>query len=90
LAAQGASKIVIADINSDAAAQMVAYLPAGVGVQAQRCDVSQEADVANLISQTEKNVGPIDLFVANAGILVIGTADISKELWDKVMGVNVM
>ena len=31
-------------------------------------DVSQEADVARMVAETERTLGPIDLLVANAGI----------------------
>jgi NAD(P)-dependent dehydrogenase (short-subunit alcohol dehydrogenase family) len=94
LAANGAKKIVIADINMEGAKAIVASLPAGVGVLAKRCDVSSEADISRLISETESQVGPIDLFIANAGMMAplreMGGVDIPKEDWDRMMGVNFM
>jgi NAD(P)-dependent dehydrogenase (short-subunit alcohol dehydrogenase family) len=55
-------------------------------------DVSVEADVANMVSETERALGPIDLLVANAGIgsRSAATLDLPPDEWWKVFEVNVL
>jgi NAD(P)-dependent dehydrogenase (short-subunit alcohol dehydrogenase family) len=62
----GARHVTVADLDAaktDAAAKELD----GLGVQ---CDVSREDDIRNLVAQTEKAAGPIDLFCSNAGIAI--------------------
>ncbi|HLX81807.1 MAG TPA: SDR family oxidoreductase [Burkholderiales bacterium] len=50
-----------------------------------RCDVSDEKQV----EKTFKDIGSVDILVNNAGIAVRKTAlDITREEWDRVIGVN--
>ena len=50
-----------------------------------RCDVSDEKQV----EKTFRETGPVDILVNNAGIAVRKTAlDITREEWDRVVGVN--
>ena len=67
-AAQGA-RIVVSDINADAAKQAAEQLSAG-GAQAiaERCDVTSETDVEALIARCVEEFGRIDVMVNNAGI----------------------
>lgn len=52
-------------------------------------DVSDEADVQTLIEGTIDEFGRLDILVNNAGILIPGTTqEISKDEWDRVLGVN--
>ena len=55
-----------------------------------RADVSVEADVAEVIERTEAEIGPIDLFCSNAGILVIGGQELPDDEWRRIFDVNVM
>ena len=57
-------KVIVADIDFHAA-QTVATEIDGV---AESADVGNESDVIALIDRTEKNVGPVSLFVSNAGV----------------------
>ena len=57
-------KVVVADIDF-AAAETVASEIDGV---AQSTDVGNEADVVELVNHIERDVGPIDLFLSNAGV----------------------
>ena len=57
-------KVVIADIEFDAA-EIVA---AEIGGIAMNVDVSDETAVAKLVDDVERDVGPIDMFISNAGV----------------------
>ena len=61
--AEGAKAVIASDITSD-----LADVAAEIGAHPIRADVSQEANIISLIDETESQFGPIDLFVANAGI----------------------
>lgn len=88
--AKGA-KVVIADLNADAAAKAGAEF-GGFG---QGVDVTDEAALARLINRTEREVGPVDIFMSNAGIGVSdgplwGAGDAPTPAWDACWQVNVM
>src|SRR5207302_6001202 len=54
-----------------------------------RADVTSETDVAALFACTESELGPVDLLVANAGILHAGeTSEFPLEAWRRVIDVN--
>ncbi|CAE7273016.1 ZSD1, partial [Symbiodinium sp. CCMP2456] len=60
----GAKRVVVADLSEESA-RAVSSSFNGIPV---RCNVAQEMDVRRLISIAEAVAGPIDIFVANAGI----------------------
>ena len=82
----GAKQVVCADLDLDGAEATAAE----IGGVAMRCDVGQEADIEALVERTEAEVGPIDLFVSNAGIIYRGGLEIPNEHWQKIWDVNVM
>lgn len=64
-----------------------------IGAKAYICDVSQENSVKGFIKDVEFDLGPIDVYVSNAGIgdangRYVGGA--SNEGWEKSWQVNVM
>ena len=63
LARDGVS-VVVADLEADAAASVAA----DIGSIAQVVDVGDETAVKALVEYVERDVGPIDLFVSNAGV----------------------
>ena len=67
-AAEGAKKIVCADLNL-AGAEETANQINGLAVAV---NVGVEAEIAALIDRVETEIGPIDLFCSNAGISVAG------------------
>lgn len=85
-ALEGAKAIVVADIN-ETGARKVAEDIRGVAAV---CDVSSEADIINLVEMTEKNIGPIDLFCSNAGIIAVGAVEVPNEEWQRIWEINVM
>jgi 3-oxoacyl-[acyl-carrier protein] reductase len=54
-----------------------------------QADVSVAADVERLVSQTERDLGEIEMLVNNAGIAQSKpVADITLEDWDRILRVN--
>lgn len=89
-AAAGA-RLVLSDIDG-AALQVVAEELGGDAdrLLAVTCDVSNDADVANLFDQAEERFGGVDIAVNNAGIIhdLVRTSDISEEVFDRNIAVN--
>src|SRR5579863_10458303 len=85
-AAEGAKAIVVADLNVDAAHAVADE----IGGTAIACDVSREADVAQLVGDTLARHGVIDLFCSNAGIAVDGDENTPTAEWERCWDVNVM
>jgi NAD(P)-dependent dehydrogenase (short-subunit alcohol dehydrogenase family) len=54
------------------------------------CDVSKEADIIDLIEQTEARYGDIDLFWSNAGIGYAGGEETADSEWQNIWEINVM
>lgn len=83
---EGASAVVVADIAGELEATA-----AEIGAHAIRADVSSDDSIRELIEQTEEQFGPIDLFVANAGIGGFpGGAEVPDEEWQRIWEINVM
>lgn len=80
------AEIICTDINLDAARATARSISAA----AERVDVGEEAQIKGLIERTEEDIGPIDLFCSNAGILVAGGLASSNEDWQRIWEVNVM
>ncbi|MFQ1702149.1 SDR family oxidoreductase [Loktanella agnita] len=86
LAQEGVAQVVCVDLNG-AGAQEVATACGGVAYQV---NVAVEAEIAALITQVEADVGPIDLFCSNAGIMVQGGAEVPDADWQRIWDINVM
>ncbi|WP_319772124.1 SDR family NAD(P)-dependent oxidoreductase [Breoghania sp.] len=82
----GAANVVAADIDGEGA-KRVAREAGGI---AWRVDVSQEAEIAALIDETETHIGPIDLFCGNAGIILRGGFETPDADWERIWKINVM
>jgi NAD(P)-dependent dehydrogenase (short-subunit alcohol dehydrogenase family) len=61
-----------------------------IGGRARRVDVSRREEIETLVGEVESEVGPIDLFVSNAGITMTGGPEVEVEAWQKLWDVNVM
>lgn len=79
------ANVVVADLDQ-AGATAVAE---AIGGTAQTCDVTDEASVQALVSQTIEQLGHVDIFCANAGVGAGGGLNVSDELWDLAWQVNV-
>ncbi len=63
----------------------------GVKSEIFKADVSKQKDIKNLIKNTEKKLGPIDLLVTNAGIAMLSKnpLELDYDIWKKTMATNV-
>ncbi len=82
----GAKHVVCADRDL-AGAQVVATEIGGTAIPT---DVSLEADITSLIETVENDIGPIDLFVSNAGIIMEGGVEVADDGWQKIWDINVL
>ena len=52
-------------------------------------DVTNEAQLRGLVARVEAELGPLDLFCANAGVAVgTGPIETPEDVWDQALGVN--
>jgi NAD(P)-dependent dehydrogenase (short-subunit alcohol dehydrogenase family) len=89
LAQQGA-RVVVADLDADAAQAVADRVNAerpGAVVSA-GADVSDTAQIQQLITLAEREFGPVDLYFANAGITGAAGLDVSEADWDRAIDVN--
>jgi NAD(P)-dependent dehydrogenase (short-subunit alcohol dehydrogenase family) len=85
-AARGA-RVVVTDINMEGARQVAEE----IGGLAITCDVSVEAEVNNLVAESEKQLGPIDLFFNNAAVATGGNPlNTPIDVWQDQWNINVM
>jgi meso-butanediol dehydrogenase/(S,S)-butanediol dehydrogenase/diacetyl reductase len=89
LAKQGA-KVLVADINAEAAAATSRDIASAGGVSVSfRVDVSKSSEVAEMIARTVSAFGSVDIMVNNAGVISnIKIVDLPEEEWDRVHSVN--
>ena len=86
---EGAAGVAVADIDGAAAERVAADVASdttrafGVGM-----DAGDEAAVRALVERAEAELGPIDLFCANAGIMVVGGVEVPDDDWDRIIRVN--
>ena len=84
-------KVVLADVEPGALAEVEASLQAGGGTAlAVRTDVSQAKDVEALAQKTLEAFGAVHLLCNNAGVATSGTVvwETSLTDWEWVIGVN--
>jgi 3-oxoacyl-[acyl-carrier protein] reductase len=69
--------------------ELAAVIERGAAALAVAGDVSREDDVARLVAEHERTLGPCDVLINNAGILDRAlTEDLSPERWRRVLEVN--
>jgi len=85
-ASAGAEIVVVADMDGDGAWSVARE----IGGMAIRCDVSREAEVAQLVEKVQIAKGRIDIFCSNAGIGVGGGPEARDADWQRIWDVNVM
>lgn len=82
----GAKTVICADIDA-AGAEETSQQINGMAVEV---DVGRPGAIEALVDDIEDRVGPIDLFVSNAGILVLGGMEVSDADWQRIWDINVM
>ena len=88
-ARQGA-KVVLADISQEEC-QLVAdeIIKEGGQALALKCDVSNQAEVADMVKKTVEKFGRVDILVNNAGICQFKPfLEMSQEEWQKTLDIN--
>src|SRR5262245_38162758 len=87
--ADAGARVVIGDIDGDHAAETAALI-AGSGhpAVAAQGDASADADIAALITLAANEFGPVDIFIANAGITGAPGLAVSDDEWDRVLAIN--
>ena len=88
LAEEGA-RVGVWDVDGEQAAKTSAALAHNaVGL---RVDVTDAVAVRSALSDTMRALGPVDVFVNNAGVDVIAPfLDSSEEDWERILAVNLM
>ena len=81
-----ATALVVADLDESGGAAVADE----VGGTFVRTDVTDEAQVRNLVDVAVQANGRIDLFCSNAGILGAGGPEAPDEVWERNWSVNVM
>lgn len=85
-AAEGA-KVAITDVLRDEGAALAAEL--GSAARYYHHDVSKADAWAEVVRQAEADLGPVDVLVNNAGVIIFQTLlDMSEAEFDRVLGVN--
>jgi NAD(P)-dependent dehydrogenase (short-subunit alcohol dehydrogenase family) len=85
-AAKGA-RVVVVDVNADGA-RAVAREIGGLAVP---CDVAREADIDTLVKETERRLGPVDVFFSNAGVATGGDPLTTPiDVWQTQWQINLM
>lgn len=84
LAQHGARVVISSESASDTAAVSTELGMVGIA-----CDVSSDAAIAALVTQTNERMGGLDILVSNAGIHGTASADpLDMSAFDRVIAVN--
>ena len=89
--AEAGAAVVLADFKEDAVKEAAQKLiAAGHRALAVRCDVSEDAQIADMVSRTVSEFGRIDAAFNNAGVMahIAPIADSTREEWDRVIAIN--
>jgi len=90
LFAKEGAHVVVADLNADSAAGVVAEIrSAGGQALAVQVNVTDTQQTADMVREAVAHFGRIDILFNNAGIGCVGMLhELEEELWDTVMAVN--
>lgn len=83
---EGARHVVVAD-RDEAGAKQVGEAIGGSGVG---LDVADEDAIRDLVAATQSNIGPIDLFMSNAGFVTMGGLEVPNQEINDQWEVHVM
>ncbi|NKB33626.1 MAG: SDR family NAD(P)-dependent oxidoreductase [Pseudomonadales bacterium] len=87
---EGASAIVVTDINSEGVRATVSDINDQTQTLGITCDVGKEEEVEELVAKTLDAFGHIDLFCSNAGIFTPGGENIATDKWQAIWDINLM
>jgi NAD(P)-dependent dehydrogenase (short-subunit alcohol dehydrogenase family) len=81
------ARVVAVDVNADA----VRKVAGEIGALAIPCDVASEPQIDSLVAETERKLGPIDVFFNNAGVATGGDPlQTPLQVWESQWHINVM
>jgi NAD(P)-dependent dehydrogenase (short-subunit alcohol dehydrogenase family) len=89
--AEAGAKVVVADVNAETAAAVVAeVVAAGGSAVAAIGDLSEQEVVDQVVATAVENFGGVDVLVNNAGIMdsMDGPDETSVAEWDRVIRIN--
>ena len=87
LAAEG-SRVAIVDLNGDGAREAAEAISRSARGYA--CDITDRGQVAEVVARIEREIGPVDICVNNAGFIytVAQLKDMNDEDWDLNLSIN--
>jgi len=85
-AEEGGKAIACVDLNLEGAQETAAQM----GGTAYGVNVGKADEIAKLIADVERDLGPIDLFCSNAGISIAGGVEVPDDEWQRIWDINVM
>jgi NAD(P)-dependent dehydrogenase (short-subunit alcohol dehydrogenase family) len=88
-AAEGAARVVVADLDGPAAAAVATSIPGPVAV-AVEVDVTDRDAVCELVARVVERDQRIDLFASNAGIAAGVGLDAPWDAWQRTVDVNLL
>ncbi|UYZ22497.1 SDR family oxidoreductase [Mesobacillus jeotgali] len=91
LYAKEGAKVVVSDINAEAAAKTVEEIQSAGGTATSvMANVAKEEDIQNLIDTTVETYGTVDILVNNAGIMdnFEPAGEIKDDNWERIFAVN--
>jgi NAD(P)-dependent dehydrogenase (short-subunit alcohol dehydrogenase family) len=90
--AQAGADVIVTSRSADKALAAATEIGAATGRRAVglSADVTVAADISRLADQAERQLGPIDILINNAGINIRGASETMPEAdWDAVIDTNV-
>ncbi|MFS0782796.1 glucose 1-dehydrogenase [Bacillus sp. 1P06AnD] len=91
LYAREGANVVLADMNMEAAEQTAKEIKEfGGNAIAVKTNVTEEADVDNMVQSAIDSFGTVDILVNNAGIVdnMFAAGNVPDEVWDRVLAIN--
>ena len=90
--AAGITNIIFNDINQELVDRgLAAYKEAGIKAHGYVCDVTNEAQVQQMVQKTHQEVGQIDILVNNAGIIKrIPMHEMKREEFQQVIDIDLV
>lgn len=88
--ARAGANVAVVDLNEKAGRRTVAEIES-LGCQSDfiRCDVTQHAQIQEMVRRVVERFGRLDIAVNNVGMAILGAdEDVSPEDWNKVVAVN--
>ncbi len=85
-ARKGARAVVCSDLNAEKATETANLI--GSIASSAALDVGDESAIEALVTDTEKNIGGIDIFVSNAGYGKGGGLNLDTAQWQQMMNVH--